>query len=76
MTHPQLVLAYPALLCQLFRALIEGDLERLVRDLGRRVIRKVSAAIEQSVESFLTTALQIKPDQVQVQLEAEALGYL
>ena len=70
------MLAYPALLCQLFRALIEGDLERLVRDLGRRVIRKVSAAIEQSVESFLTTALQIKPDQVQVQLEAEALGYL
>jgi len=45
-------------------------------DLGRRVVRKVSAAIEQSVESFLSSALQMKPDQVQVQLKAEALGYL
>ena len=70
------MLTYPALLWQLFRALIEGALERLVRDLGRRVIQKVSAAIEQSVESFLTSALQIKPDQVYVQLDAEALGYL
>jgi len=76
LTQPQLVLASPASLCQLFRALIEGALERLVRDLGRRVIQKVSAAIEQSVESFLTSALQIKPDQVYVQLDAEALGYL
>ena len=70
------VLTYAALLWELFRALIEGALESLVRDLGRRVVRKVSAAIEQSVESFLTSALQMKPDQVQVQLEAEALGYL
>ena len=70
------VLTYASLLWQLFRALIEGALEGLVRDLGRRVVRKVSAAIEQSVESFLSSALQMKPDQVQVQLEAEALGYL
>jgi len=70
------VLTYAALLWELFRALIEGALESLVRGLGRRVVRKVSAAIEQSVESFLTSALQMKPDQVQVQLEAEALGYL
>lgn len=70
------VLTYAALLWQLFRALIEGALESVVRDLGRRVIRKVNAAIEQSVESFLSRALQMKPDQVQVQLEAEALGYL
>ena len=47
-----------------------------MRDLGRRVIRKVSAAIEQSVESFLHGALQMQPEQVQIQLEAEALGYL
>jgi hypothetical protein len=71
-----LVLTYAALLWELFRALIEGALESLVRDLGRRVVRKVSAALEQSVESFLSSALQMKPDQVEVQLEAEALGYL
>lgn len=71
-----LVLTYAALLWQLFRALIEGALDSLVRDLGRRVIRKVSAAIEQTVESFLSGALQMKPEQIQVQLEAEALGYL
>ena len=70
------VLTYAALLWELFRALIEGALESLVRDLGRRIVRKVSAAIEQSVESFLSSALQMKPDQVEVQLEAEALGYL
>jgi hypothetical protein len=70
------VLTYAALLWQLFRGLIAGALESLVRDLGRRVIRKVSAAIEQTVESFLSGALQMKPEQVQVQLEAEALGYL
>jgi hypothetical protein len=70
------LLTYAALLWELFRALIEGALESLVRDLGRRIVRKVRAAIEQSVESFLTTALQMKPDQVQVQLDAEALGYL
>jgi Transposase DDE domain len=70
------VLTYAALLWELFRALIEGALENLVRDLGRCVVRKVRAAIEQSVESFLTSALQMKPDQIQVQLEAEALGYL
>ena len=71
-----LVLTYAALLWQLFRALIEGALESLERELGRRVVRKVSAAIEQTVESFLSCALQMKPEQVQVQLEAEALGYL
>src|SRR5438128_2595870 len=70
------VLTYAALLWELFLALIEGALESLVRDLGRRVVRRVSAAIEQSIESFLTSALQMKPDQIQVQLEAEALGYL
>ena len=70
------VLSYAALLWQLFRALIEGALESLVQDLGHRVIKKVSAAIEQTVESFLSGALQMKPEQVQVQLEAEALGYL
>ena len=70
------VLTYAALLWELFRALIEGALEGLVRDLGRCAVRKARAAIEQSVESFLTSALQMKPDQVQVQLEAEALGYL
>jgi len=69
-------LTYAALLWQLFRALIEGALEGLVRDLGRRVIKEVLAAIDQTVEGFLNQALQISPEQVAVQLKAEALGYL
>ena len=69
-------LTYAALLWQLFRALIEGALEGLVRDLGRKTIKKVLGAIDQSVESFLNEALQISPEQVAVQLKAEELGYL
>ena len=70
------VLTYAALLWQLFRSLIEGALDGLVRELGPKVINKVLAAIDQGVESFLEEALQIKAPQVAVQLEAEALGYL
>jgi hypothetical protein len=69
-------LTYAALLWQLFRALIEGALEGLVRDLGRKNIKKILAAIDQSVEGFLNEALQISPQQVSVQLKAEELGYL
>ena len=69
-------LTYAALLWQLFRALIEGALQGLVRDLGRRVVKKVLAAIDQTVEGFLNEALQISPQQISVQLKAEALGYL
>jgi hypothetical protein len=69
-------LTYAALLWQLFRALIEGALDGLIRDLGRKVIKKVLAAIDQSVEGFLNDALQISPQQVSVQLKAEELGYL
>jgi hypothetical protein len=69
-------LTYAALLWQLFRSLIEGALEGLVRDLGRRVVKKVLAAIDQSVEGFLQKALQIGPQQVATQLKAEELGYL
>jgi hypothetical protein len=69
-------LTYAALLWQLFRALIEGALEGLVRDLGPRVVKKVLAAIDQTVEGFLNEALQITPQQISVQLKAEKLGYL
>jgi hypothetical protein len=69
-------LTYAALLWQLFRALIEGALEGLVRDLGRKVVKKVLAAIDQTVEGFLSEALQISPQQISVQLKAEELGYL
>jgi len=69
-------LTYAALLWQLFRALIEGALGELVRDLGRTVVKKVLAAIDQTVEGFLNEALQMSPPQVAVQLKAEALGYL
>ena len=69
-------LTYAALLWQLFRALIEGALEGLIRDLGRKALRKVLAAIDQTVEGFLHDALQMSPGQVSVQLKAEQLGYL
>jgi len=69
-------LTYAALLWQLFRALIEGALDGLVRDLGQKVIKRVLAAIDQSVEGFLNDALQISPQQVSIQLNAEELGYL
>ena len=69
-------LTYAALLWQLFRSLIERALEGLVRDLGRRVVKKVLAAIDQSVEGFLQETLQIGPQQVATQLKAEDLGYL
>lgn len=70
------MLTYAALLWQLFRALIEGALDGLVRDLGRTVVKKVLAAIDQTVEGFLNQALQITPEQVATQLKAEKLGYL
>jgi hypothetical protein len=70
------VLTHATLLWELFRALIEGALDGLVRELGRALVKKVLAAIDQTVESFLAEALQITAPQVAVQLEAEALGYL
>ena len=66
----------PPCLWQLFRALIEGALDALVSDLGRKVVKKVLAAIDQTVEAFLNEALQISPQQISVQLKAENLGYL
>jgi hypothetical protein len=71
-----LTLTYATLLGQLFRALIEGALDGLVRELGRKVVRKVIEAIDGTVEAFLNDALQISPDLVSAQLEAEELGYL
>jgi hypothetical protein len=70
------MLTYAALLWQLFRALIEGALDNLLRELGRKVVRKVLGAIDQTVEGFLSEALQISPEQLSVQLKAEELGYL
>ena len=69
-------LTYAVLLWQLFRALIEGALETLVKDLGPKIINKVLSAIDLTVEEFLTDALQMGPHQVSVQLKAEELGYL
>mgnify|MGYP003549669964 CR=1 FL=1 len=70
------VLTYAALLWHLFRALIEGALDGQVHELGRTVVKKVLAAIDQTVEGFLSDALQISPEQVSVQVKAEELGYL
>jgi hypothetical protein len=69
-------LSYAALLWQLFRSLIEGALDGLVRELGQKLLKKILAAIDQTVESFLNDALQISPHAVAVQLRAEELGYL
>ena len=69
-------LTYAALLWQLFRALIEGAMEALMAQLGRKVVRRVLDAIDQTVEGFLNDALHIGPEQVAVQLKAEDLGYL
>ena len=70
------ILTYAALLWHLFRALIEGALDALIRELGRKTVKRVLAAIDQTVEGFLNDALQISPEQVAVQLKAENLGYL
>jgi hypothetical protein len=40
------------------------------------VVKRVLAAIDQTVEGFLSEALQISPEHVSVQLKAEELGYL
>jgi len=69
-------LTYAALLWQLFRSLIEGALDGMVRDLGESWSKASWAAIDQSVESFLEDALQISDAQVAVQLKAEELGHL
>ena len=69
-------LTYATLLWQLFRALIEGALESLVRDLGRKVVGRILEVIDQTVEGFLNDALHMSPEQVSVQLKAEELGYL
>jgi DDE superfamily endonuclease len=69
-------LTYAVLLWQLFRALIEGALETLVKDLGPKIVKKVLSAIDVSVEDFLADALHMTPHQVSVQLKAEELGYL
>lgn len=70
------VLTYAALLWQMFRVLIEGALEDLVRELGKKLINKILAAIDQTVEGFLQNALQMSSQHVAVQLKAEELGYL
>jgi hypothetical protein len=69
-------LTYAVLLWQLFRALIEGALDTLVKDLGRKIVKKMLSAIDQTVEAFLTDALHMSSHQVSVQLKAEELGYL
>jgi hypothetical protein len=69
-------LTYAALLWQLFRALIEGALDGLVKDLGAKVVKKVLTAIDLTVEEFLNNTLHLSPKQLSVQLKAEDLGYL
>jgi hypothetical protein len=60
----------------LFRALIEGALEDLVRALGPKVVQKVIDALDGTIEAFLNDALQISPELVSARLEVEELGYV
>ena len=69
-------LSYAGLLWQLFRALIEGALEGLLKELGAKIVHSILAAIDQTVENFLNHALQMNPEQVAAQLKAERLGFL
>jgi hypothetical protein len=48
----------------------------VVRDQRRRLVNKVLAAIDQSVEGFLQEALPIGSQQVVTELKADELGYL
>jgi hypothetical protein len=64
------------LLWELFRALIEGALDDLVHQVGKKVVALVRTAIHDTVEDFLSEALQMKPNQVGAQLKAQELGYL
>jgi hypothetical protein len=73
---PILVLTCASLLWELFRGLIEGALDSLVRQLGKTTIELVRTTINQTVGEFLTSALQMRPDQIQTQLRAQELGYL
>jgi hypothetical protein len=70
------VLTYALLLWELFRALIEGALDGLVRQFGRKTIKLILAAINDTVEEFLSEAFQMQPHQVAAQLKAQKLGYL
>ena len=69
-------LSYAGLLWQLFRALIEGALEGLLKELGAKIVHSILEAIDQTVENFLNHALQMNPEQVAAQLKAERLGFL
>lgn len=70
------VLTYTSLMWHMFRALIQGALDGLVRQLGRKRSRKVLAAIDQTVDAFLNDAFHLSPEHVAAQLKAERLGYL
>jgi len=70
------VLSFAALLWQLFRALIEGALDRLKEAIGKDIVNEITAAIDQEVDDFLERALQCEPLLIQSQLKAEEVGYL
>jgi hypothetical protein len=70
------LLSYAGLMWQLFRGLIDGALDGLVRTLGRETIDCVTNAIDEAVDSFLNRALQIEPGLIQAQLHAESIGEL
>lgn len=70
------VLTYATLLWELFRAIIEGALDDLVQELGSDIVRRITEAVDQTVESFLAEALHIKPDQIETDVKAERLAYI
>lgn len=70
------ILSYAGLMWQLFRGLIEGALNSLTDMLGSDIIAKVTEAIDEAVDSFLSRALQIDSATIDGQLHAELIGEL
>lgn len=70
------ILTYALLLWELFRAIIEGALDTLIRQLGKKAIAIVRTTINDTIDEFLIEAMQMKPEQVATQLKAQAMGYL
>ena len=70
------VLSYATLLWQLFRGIIEGALDGLVEEFGKKLIGSVISAIDQEIDAFLNQALQFDSKLIDSQIKAEDAGYL
>lgn len=67
-------LSFAAVLWSLFKALIHGILDRFTNQLGPALLQTIKGAIDNTVEEFLTQALQMDEKSVRMQIKAEAMG--